>query len=423
MKRKRIFYFLLMLAMSAFSFFYDEQGVYMAAIILFIMPVFSFIYALCCAGNISCKLSTQSDIVAKSKTNAIYIDITNKSVFPVAVAEIVLVRRNLFSDSVQKNRYFTSAGARTTRRIKCETEAYTCGNIEYKAEKVYVYDMLGIFRFKVKSDKNVNVAVLPDIYECGNLRLHDNIESFMVEDKYSSVKSGDDPSELFDVRKFEQGDKLNRIHWKLSAKQGELMTKEFGLPLDYSTMIFIELCAGRFEKQAYADIITEAAAAISVKLTEMKRRHFIAWYDRKSNEIKRYMISDLSGLYEALGALYRMTVDEGRPNGIKMYEAVYGIEKYSDLYYISVPVTHEEYDVLQGIKKGGSIHLISTGTMKEIKPAKKKKYRRKSMGREKENISKTGISEPGRPEYELYEGDSRSIINAEELKTSIGMIS
>ena len=40
---------------------------------------------------------------------------------------------------------------------------------------------------------------------------------------------GYDPSELFDVREFQNGDRLQSVHWKLSARTDELMVKELSL--------------------------------------------------------------------------------------------------------------------------------------------------------------------------------------------------
>ena len=62
-------------------------------------------------------------------------------------------------------------------------------------------------------------------------------------DRFSTYKKGDDPSEIFDIREYADGDKIQRIHWKLSSKTGDLMVKEGSLPLMKEIHIFIDLCA------------------------------------------------------------------------------------------------------------------------------------------------------------------------------------
>ena len=48
---------------------------------------------------------------------------------------------------------------------------------------------------------------------------------------------------FFDIREYADGDKIQRIHWKLSSKTGDLMVKEGSLPLMKEIHIFIDLCA------------------------------------------------------------------------------------------------------------------------------------------------------------------------------------
>lgn len=66
-------------------------------------------------------------------------------------------------------------------------------------------------------------------------------------DRFSTYKKGDDPSEIFDIREYADGDKIQRIHWKLSSKTGDLMVKEGSLPLMKEIHIFIDLCSDRYK--------------------------------------------------------------------------------------------------------------------------------------------------------------------------------
>ena len=55
--------------------------------------------------------------------------------------------------------------------------------------------------------------------------------NFPVEgDEYEKERSGDAPTEIFQIREFRPGDRMQQIHWKSSARSGELMTKEYSMP-------------------------------------------------------------------------------------------------------------------------------------------------------------------------------------------------
>ena len=47
---------------------------------------------------------------------------------------------------------------------------------------------------------------------------------------YDDFHPGDDPSEIFGVREFRAGDKMQSIHWKLSAKSDDLLVRENSQP-------------------------------------------------------------------------------------------------------------------------------------------------------------------------------------------------
>ena len=54
-------------------------------------------------------------------------------------------------------------------------------------------------------------------------------------DVYDDFRPGNDSSEIFDVREFRDGDKIQSIHWKLSAKMQELVVREDSQPLSSFT--------------------------------------------------------------------------------------------------------------------------------------------------------------------------------------------
>ena len=44
--------------------------------------------------------------------------------------------------------------------------------------------------------------------------------------EFSKVKSGDDPSEIFDLHPYREGDAVNLIHWKLTEKMDKALACE-----------------------------------------------------------------------------------------------------------------------------------------------------------------------------------------------------
>ena len=88
-------------------------------------------------------------------------------------------------------------------------------------------------------------------------------------DKYSPHKPGDDPTELFGLRPYREGDRLSRIHWKLSQKTGQTLVKELGLPVSERVLFLLDLTGPGEEISLQLD----AFATLSGFLTDQGAAH------------------------------------------------------------------------------------------------------------------------------------------------------
>lgn len=86
--------------------------------------------------------------------------------------------------------------------------------------------------------------------------------------KFSSGTQGrlaDSGEAYADLRQHRPGDSLKRVHWKASARRGELMIKNYDLPLETAALIAVDTSAAYEGEDAlrYADLACECAAAIA----------------------------------------------------------------------------------------------------------------------------------------------------------------
>ncbi|MCL2333065.1 MAG: DUF58 domain-containing protein, partial [Actinomycetia bacterium] len=91
----------------------------------------------------------------------------------------------------------------------------------------------------------------------------------------STVVPGDDPCELYDLRDYQPGDRLSRIHWKLSDKYDRLMVKEYGRVVASDALITFDLNADAPEIDALMDTLCSLASFFR----EQGQACEVAWYD------------------------------------------------------------------------------------------------------------------------------------------------
>lgn len=111
-----------------------------------------------------------------------------------------------------------------------------CGGYQIKIEEYKQYDSLNLFYLTNKTNSLLNITILPKMinYDINHLK---NTLPDQNNTVYSSTQKGDDPTEIYDIHEYQEGDLLKNIHWKLSMKHDKLLIKENALPLKQSISI------------------------------------------------------------------------------------------------------------------------------------------------------------------------------------------
>ncbi|MFT3950906.1 MAG: DUF58 domain-containing protein [Oscillospiraceae bacterium] len=117
------------------------------------------------------------------------------------------------------------------------------------------------------------------------------------------MKPGDDPSEMFGIHEYKDGDKISRIHWKLTAKHGTVFIKDYSLPVTRSTIVVCDLSADEKNVFDAFDRVAGCAAAISRFLISAEEAHTLAWYDPETDRCALSDTDDFDSLQNSLAKL------------------------------------------------------------------------------------------------------------------------
>jgi hypothetical protein len=164
---------------------------------------------------------------------------------------------------------------------------------------------------------------------------------------YSQIKSGDDPSEVFSIREYREGDRIQRIHWKLSSKQNQLMIKEFSNPLNCAVLIYLDfdIPTGK-ERLPVTDALLECSLSLSYSFLAQKQYHYFSWYDSNQGICRRNRIITEKDLFEVVDGLLELSESTGNPNTLSTYLACYPMEQYTDIFYITGEISTAKIDTL-----------------------------------------------------------------------------
>lgn len=111
-----------------------------------------------------------------------------------------------------------------------------CGGYRARVEKAKICDYLGLFAFRARHTKEQTILVRPK-----ETPVSDLLDPQRLELGSWVPKPGGGFSENHEHRLYRPGDSLNQLHWKLSAKVGDLILREPMEPVRGAVLLTVSL--------------------------------------------------------------------------------------------------------------------------------------------------------------------------------------
>ncbi len=267
-------------AVLFFFCYYGYLSFYTLAVTLS-LPLLSLLVSLPGALGARVVLSVSRPAVGKGETTELRITVDSRSHFPSGRAKATLAVRNTLTGELQKERFYFTAG-KEPLAITHVLASPTCGEIVCELSRGWVCDYMGLFALPLRLKKPCRQSVLfyPTVYR-PSLLLEQTAIPEGEGERYSQVKPGHDPSELFAFRDYHEGDKLSQIHWKLSQKAGDLLVREFSLPIADHIFFLLEPNGPGEEVDALLDVF----ATLSAFLLEQESCHRMGVLSQLNGEL------------------------------------------------------------------------------------------------------------------------------------------
>lgn len=269
-------------------------------------------------------------IAEKNQEIPVWISSKNTSWIPVIHYQVQLRIENAFTGEKEVCR-MTGTAKRNESDTLCMTlRGKSCGNIRITLERCRIYDFLFLLQTSQKRKETQQVGILP---ECRLLPVEvtRRTREFLADaEEFSDRESGDDPSEIYQIREYREKDSIHDIHWKLSAKADELLVKEHGRPLGCVVLIWLNLESEKGPAIPLTNLL-EAAASLSLSLLEAKCVHMVAWYEPENRTVQKKRISKEEHIYELLTRLLFVKPHHDGEHAQSQYEEAFRGEAFSTI--------------------------------------------------------------------------------------------
>lgn len=258
MAKNRIVYGLIFIMTAMFVFLYENQATYAALYAVLLIPIVSLTVLFIGRRGISISEKLDDCTIKKGEVAKYAVNVSH-NVFNFKTKVI-------FEKSLREIAQIIESGEKDCFEIVCKYR----GSFNVSAEYVLIYDLLGLFKMKLKNPNTLNLTVLPNIIHLENLQVSFNHAA----DSAKANGMTDNDSDFPDFKKYEPTDGYKRINWQLSARRGELISKNYNASEKTTAAVIIDNSQmpdkiKRIEAMRCEDSMIEAALAVIAYCNEM----------------------------------------------------------------------------------------------------------------------------------------------------------
>lgn len=311
------------------AFIYESVGFMLLTFMETVFFVISFIYLFLCRYAVKGKIEVPIGISEAGKESIVKAVITNKKRFPVTRMKALIIVEDTITESVKKSWMKLPEIPFGEVSLTNNIIFPGTGNYIISLKKLRIYDVTGLLHTDIIIKSMERVSVMPKLYDVP-VRLTEATKNFYGEsDVFDEHKPGHDKSGLFQVREYQKGDRIQNIHWKMTAKQDELMVKEHLLPKSCPVVFFLDYHPIKKSKKNKRETsYLEAAVSISFSMMDAGCSHYIVWYDRDENDIIRLRVDDEESLFCFMDMLMKVKWEMPKEDSVQRYKEKYRNEPY-----------------------------------------------------------------------------------------------
>ena len=227
----RIAYIILLICSAVFYPLYEDKLSFITLVTMLILPVLLLIQGIYSSARLKL-LGTGSDsTVFKGTEGDVTIQLSNPSIFPMSNTK---VRVKIVFEPIGAVRYVCAnvpLPAKSSQTITVNIDAEHCGAAKISLEYVKAHDLLGLFSFKKFRKYGLcgTLYIIPQVSEKyveeAEALLSRAAELTESESDTAVSSSSDATGDVNGFREFAPGDRLSRMHYKLSARFDKDMVK------------------------------------------------------------------------------------------------------------------------------------------------------------------------------------------------------
>ncbi len=287
-----LFLFLLLLAD-----FYQQTLFIFLLMLLIALPPASY---LVCRHTFSCMspfLHTSSVYGISGNHITVQMGLHNATIFPIPSCTFTYQLTSSYYPCEELFRCTIPAYSRQDFSFDIPVTFHKCGCYQLSLVQVECYDYLHFFRFNTPLTLQKEIIIHPKIstdITFDRASFGEGFDEFDETDAKGLVSSN-----VTDIREYIPGDRLQRIHWKLSAKIKKWMVKENEQTSSNQFTILVELYLPSPESPVLEESLSHACT-LAYALLDQGETFFFCYYSLFEEDFSKHLIRSKEDFEQAI---------------------------------------------------------------------------------------------------------------------------
>ncbi len=308
MRKNRIGYGIILVSTLFLLLFYHNYFFLVFLIGMILLPGVSYGVTRYTVAHCEVEVGLAPAMLTKEQMVTASFLVKNPTMFVLPAVHVCVQCQNDFYEN-EESQEMIFAVARGNHCYEWELSSIYAGNVSLREERIFFYDYLGLFCFSNNVQQQKKVAVFPKRIELIVTMLDESL-SIGQEEEVNRYEQAEDVTSLRDVREYQPGDRLQKIHWKLSTKQDKLMVKEFEWESNRTRTLLLEL--NEVTEQGGLDALIEVWYSAACYFLEQEVSFFACYYNARTSTLSTSNVESGEDLNRVLFDIYECTSYEGQ---------------------------------------------------------------------------------------------------------------
>lgn len=267
------------------------------------------VYLVYMAGKVSVCVLPSSDVAEMGEQLPVDLVISNRGRLPVGKVRIRVQDVYPLLGRKRTTVFYAAVPAGGKRpgetRLRLGYTASHSGRLILRIKNVRIYDFLGVLPipvFRRRLEGEAALSIFPDRVSIPIVVERSTVD-YAREREEQAVRGEKQPNEAWQIRSYQPGDRLRDIHWKITAKTGELMVNEHTTEIGCPVYVFLDYSVvqkkGRRKRHYARELETyyRIALSLSSSLVENECPHCLVWFDTGRQDVCRREVRNEEDVY------------------------------------------------------------------------------------------------------------------------------